>query len=183
MIAASQEEDLRFMRAALTLGQRGQGRTWPNPAVGCLIVKDGLVIGRGVTAPSGRPHAETQALAQAGEGARGATAYVTLEPCNHHGQTPPCSMALIEAGVARVVIAHDDPDPRTAGQGIARLRDAGISVTTDIAAPEAAQAHAGFQIEGDGKLHTKPRGFILNYTEAREGKRSERNLANSGEAE
>ena len=144
MIAASQEEDLRFMRAALTLGQRGQGRTWPNPAVGCLIVKDGLVIGRGVTAPSGRPHAETQALAQAGEGARGATAYVTLEPCNHHGQTPPCSMALIEAGVARVVIAHDDPDPRTAGQGIARLRDAGISVTTDIAAPEAAQAHAGF---------------------------------------
>lgn len=144
MDAAAREEDLRFMRMALGIGQRGAGRTWPNPSVGCVIVKDGVIVGQGVTAPSGRPHAEPQALAQAGEAAKGATAYVTLEPCNHHGQTPPCSMALIAAGVARVVIALQDPDPRTAGQGIAALRAAGITVTTDVAAREAARAHQGF---------------------------------------
>lgn len=144
MGAASQEEDIRFMRAALNIGQRGQGRTWPNPSVGCVIVQDGVIVGQGVTAPSGRPHAEPQALAQAGEAAKGATAYVTLEPCHHHGQTPPCSMALIAAGVARVVIALQDPDPRTAGKGIAALRAAGIAVTTDVAAREATLAHQGF---------------------------------------
>ena len=97
--------DTRYMALALSLGQRGMGNTWPNPAVGCVIVHKGLIVGRGWTAPSGRPHAEVQALAQAGDAARGATVYVTLEPCAHHGQTPPCAQALIDAGVARVVVA------------------------------------------------------------------------------
>ncbi|NUB14495.1 riboflavin biosynthesis protein RibD, partial [Azospirillum brasilense] len=97
------------MRAALALAARGLGNTWPNPAVGCVIVRDGVVVGRGWTQPGGRPHAETEALARAGGAARGATAYVTLEPCNHYGKTPPCALALVEAGVARVVVACGDP--------------------------------------------------------------------------
>lgn len=132
------------MRLALSLGARGQGRVWPNPAVGCVIVKHGRVLGRGWTAPGGRPHAEAQALAQAGAAARGATAYVSLEPCNHHGQTPPCSEALIAASVARVVIATRDPDPRVDGGGAARLTDAGIAVTAGVLEAEARRAHAGF---------------------------------------
>ncbi|MBT8412199.1 MAG: bifunctional diaminohydroxyphosphoribosylaminopyrimidine deaminase/5-amino-6-(5-phosphoribosylamino)uracil reductase RibD, partial [Octadecabacter sp.] len=116
------DPDARWMAHALSLGARGQGRVWPNPAVGCVIVKDGRVIGRGWTQPGGRPHAETEALAQAGDAARGATAYVTLEPCAHVGKTPPCADALIAAGVARAVIALQDPDPRTDGGGAARLR-------------------------------------------------------------
>ncbi|WP_375550637.1 bifunctional diaminohydroxyphosphoribosylaminopyrimidine deaminase/5-amino-6-(5-phosphoribosylamino)uracil reductase RibD [Rhodophyticola porphyridii] len=136
--------DARWMRLALSLGARGQGRTWPNPAVGCVIVKGERVLGRGWTAPGGRPHAEPRALDQAGAGARGATAYVSLEPCAHHGQTPPCAEALIAASVARVVVAMEDPDPRTRGQGVARLRDAGIAVTEDVLRDEAARAHAGF---------------------------------------
>jgi diaminohydroxyphosphoribosylaminopyrimidine deaminase/5-amino-6-(5-phosphoribosylamino)uracil reductase len=127
--------DDRFMGLALTLGRRGLGRVWPNPAVGCVIVKEGRVIGRGWTRDGGRPHAERVALDQAGDAARGATAYVTLEPCNHTGQTPPCSGALVAAGVARVVVATEDPDPRTAGAGIATLRAAGIEVATGLRGP------------------------------------------------
>src|SRR6201999_379492 len=107
-------DDERFMRLALTLGRRGLGNTWPNPAVGAVIVKDGIILGRGWTQPGGRPHAETQALKQAGRAARGATLYVTLEPCSHHGKTPPCTDAVIRAGIARVVSAMDDPNPEVA---------------------------------------------------------------------
>ncbi len=137
-------DDRRYMALALSLGRRGLGQTWPNPAVGCVIVKDGRILGRGWTRPGGRPHAETVALAEAGEGAAGATAYVTLEPCAHHGQTPPCTDALIRAGVARVVAPLTDSDPRVNGDGIARLRAAGIEVMLGIMAEEAARDHAGF---------------------------------------
>lgn len=139
--------DERFMALALSLGRRGQGRCWPNPAVGCVIVKDGRIVGRGSTAPGGRPHAEPQALAQAGDLARGATAYVTLEPCSHHGKTPPCADALIAAGVARVVVAIGDSDPRVSGQGLARLRKHGIAVTLGVLADQAAHDLAGFLLK------------------------------------
>lgn len=132
------------MALALSLGARGLGRVWPNPAVGCVIVQAGRILGRGWTAPGGRPHAEPQALAQAGAAARGATAYVSLEPCAHHGRTPPCTEALIQAGVARVVTALEDPDPRVAGQGHAILRQAEIAVTTGVLADAARRAHRGF---------------------------------------
>lgn len=132
------------MAHALRLAARGLGSTWPNPAVGCVITQDGVIVGRGCTQPGGRPHAERMALDQAGPRARGATAYVTLEPCAHHGQTPPCSDALIAAGIARVVTALTDPDPRTAGQGHARLRAAGIQVTEGILTPEATRITQGF---------------------------------------
>ncbi|QMU59948.1 MAG: bifunctional diaminohydroxyphosphoribosylaminopyrimidine deaminase/5-amino-6-(5-phosphoribosylamino)uracil reductase RibD [Boseongicola sp.] len=132
------------MRHSLSLGARGLGRVWPNPAVGCVIVKDGRVIGRGRTADGGRPHAETVALQQAGGHANGATVYVTLEPCAHQGETPPCADALIEAGVSRVVIATGDPDPRVAGKGIAILQAAGIAVETDCLGEAARQQQTGF---------------------------------------
>src|SRR5438093_45669 len=132
------------MLAALALARRGLGNVWPNPAVGCIIVKDGRVAGRGWTQPGGRPHAETEALARAGEAARGATAYVSLEPCSHWGRTPPCADALIAAGVRRVVVALEDPDPRVAGSGLARLRAAGIAVETGLGAAAAAEINAGF---------------------------------------
>lgn len=132
------------MALALTLGRRGQGNTWPNPAVGCVVAKNGQICGRGWTQPGGRPHAETVALAQAGNHARGATAYVTMEPCAHHGQTPPCAEALIEAGVARVVVAMGDSDSRVAGKGLEMLRDAGIKVDVGVMADEAAQDLQGF---------------------------------------
>jgi diaminohydroxyphosphoribosylaminopyrimidine deaminase / 5-amino-6-(5-phosphoribosylamino)uracil reductase len=135
--------DRRFMELALTLGRRTLGQTWPNPAVGAVVVKEGVIVGRGWTQPGGRPHAETQALARAGAAARGATVYVTLEPCSHHGKTPPCADALIEAGVARVVSAIEDPNPEVAGQGHARLRAAGIAVDVGPCADEARRAHAG----------------------------------------
>ncbi|MGM4922779.1 bifunctional diaminohydroxyphosphoribosylaminopyrimidine deaminase/5-amino-6-(5-phosphoribosylamino)uracil reductase RibD [Tardiphaga sp. 804_B3_N1_9] len=135
--------DLRFMQLALTLGRRGQGRTWPNPAVGAVIVKDGVIIGRGWTQPGGRPHAEPVALAQAGEAARGATLYVTLEPCSHFGKSPPCADAIVAAGIARVVAAIEDPNPDVAGQGHARLRAAGIRVDVGLCAEQAARDHAG----------------------------------------
>jgi len=141
--------DIRWMRLALSLGRRMQGRTWPNPAVGCVIVKDERVVGRGWTQQGGRPHAEPVALAQAGHNARGATAYVSLEPCAHHGKTPPCSDALIAAGVARVVAPIEDNDARVAGQGFAALRAAGIEVTTGICAQEAEEDHAGFFLNTD----------------------------------
>ena len=137
-------DDEQHMRAALALGRRGLGATWPNPAVGCVLVRDGRVVGRGTTQPGGRPHAEAVALAMAGPASRGATAYVTLEPCSHHGQTPPCADALIAAGIARVVVAGSDPDPRVDGAGIARLRAAGIPVTTGLLATEADAQQAGF---------------------------------------
>ncbi|KIN73166.1 bifunctional diaminohydroxyphosphoribosylaminopyrimidine deaminase/5-amino-6-(5-phosphoribosylamino)uracil reductase RibD [Sulfitobacter guttiformis] len=132
------------MALALSLGRRGWGKTWPNPAVGCVVVSDGMIVGRGWTAPSGRPHAETEALAQAGSAAKGADVFVTLEPCAHHGRTPPCAQALIDAGVARVVIGVRDRDERVAGRGISMLRAAGVSVVTGVMEAEALQDHAGF---------------------------------------
>ncbi len=132
------------MAHALALGRRGLGRVWPNPAVGCVIVAGGRVVGRGWTQPGGRPHAETVALAQAGPAARGAVAYVSLEPCAHHGKTPPCSEALAAAGVARVVTAMEDPDPRVAGRGHAILRQAGLAVETGLGGAEARRDQAGF---------------------------------------
>jgi diaminohydroxyphosphoribosylaminopyrimidine deaminase/5-amino-6-(5-phosphoribosylamino)uracil reductase len=137
-------EDFSHMRAALALARRGLGTTWPNPSVGCVIVRDGRVVGRGVTAPGGRPHAEPVALEMAGPLAKGATAYVTLEPCCHWGRTPPCTDALIAAGIARVVIAARDPDPRVDSQGVARLRASGITVQEGVLAPEVQEVLAGF---------------------------------------
>ncbi len=137
-------DDEAHMRAALALARRGLGSTWPNPSVGCVLVRDGRVVGRGVTAPGGRPHAETLALAMAGPLACGATAYVTLEPCSHHGRSPPCADALIAAGVALVVVAAIDPDPRVHGAGVARLRAAGIPVATGLLEAEAETLQAGF---------------------------------------
>ena len=139
----SKAADQRFMQLALTLGRRGQGRTWPNPAVGALVVKDGVIIGRGWTQPGGRPHAEPEALKAAGEAARGATLYATLEPCSHVGKSPPCADAIIAAGIARVVSAIEDPNPEVAGQGHAKLRAAGITVDIGLGAAEAARDHAG----------------------------------------
>jgi len=139
----SKAADQRFMALALTLGRRGQGRSWPNPAVGAVVVKDGVIVGRGWTQPGGRPHAEPEALKRAGEAARGATLYVTLEPCSHIGKSPPCADAIIAAGIARVVSAIEDPNPEVASQGHAKLRAAGISVDIGLAAAEAAHDHAG----------------------------------------
>jgi diaminohydroxyphosphoribosylaminopyrimidine deaminase / 5-amino-6-(5-phosphoribosylamino)uracil reductase len=136
--------DAAFMLAALSLAARNLGDTWPNPSVGCLIVNDGIVVGRGWTQSGGRPHAETEALARAGTAAKGATAYVTLEPCSHHGKTPPCADALIAAGIARAVIATGDPDPRVSGQGVAKLRAAGIAVEQGLRKAEADRLNAGF---------------------------------------
>jgi len=132
------------MRAALSLAVRGLGRVAPNPAVGCVLVKDRRVVGRGWTQPGGRPHAETEALGRAGATARGACAYVTLEPCAHHGRTPPCAEALIESGIGRCVVALEDPDPRVAGKGLARMHEAGIEVVTGPGAEAAAEVNAGY---------------------------------------
>jgi diaminohydroxyphosphoribosylaminopyrimidine deaminase / 5-amino-6-(5-phosphoribosylamino)uracil reductase len=142
--AGAGSPDLGYMRAACGLARRGLGNAWPNPAVGCIIVNEGRVVGRGWTQPGGRPHAETEALLRAGPRARGATAYVSLEPCSHRGETPPCAEALIEAGVRRVVAAIEDPDPRVSGGGMARLRAAGIAVETGLWADAAAEINAGF---------------------------------------
>ncbi len=138
------ERDVAWMAGALSLARRGLGQVWPNPAVGCLLVRDGRVVGRGWTQPGGRPHAETEALARAGALARGATAYVTLEPCSHTGKTPPCADALIDAGVARVVAAMGDPDLRVSGRGFARLRDAGIAVSVGLLEQDAREVNRGF---------------------------------------
>jgi diaminohydroxyphosphoribosylaminopyrimidine deaminase / 5-amino-6-(5-phosphoribosylamino)uracil reductase len=151
---APDEADRRFMQLALTLGRRGLGRTWPNPAVGAVVVKDGVIVGRGWTQPGGRPHAEPVALGRAGDAARGATLYVTLEPCSHFGKSPPCTDAIIAAGIARVVAAIEDPNPEVAGQGYAKLRAAGIAVETGLFAAEAARDHAGhFRRIRDGRPH------------------------------
>jgi diaminohydroxyphosphoribosylaminopyrimidine deaminase / 5-amino-6-(5-phosphoribosylamino)uracil reductase len=150
----SKAADQRFMQLALTLGRRGQGRTWPNPAVGAVVVKDGVIVGRGWTQPGGRPHAEPVALARAGEAARGATLYATLEPCSHIGKSPPCTDAIIAAGIARVVSAIEDPNPEVAGQGHAKLRAAGIAVDIGLGAAEAARDHAGhFRRIRDNRPH------------------------------
>lgn len=143
LAAAYLFDDHRFMKLALALGRRGQGRTWPNPAVGAVVVKDGVIVGRGWTQPGGRPHAEPEALKRAGAAARGATLYVTLEPCSHFGKSPPCADAIIAAGIARVVSAIEDPNPDVAGQGHARLRAAGIAVDVGLCAEDAARDHAG----------------------------------------
>ncbi len=144
MATTADANDIHHMRAALTLARRGLGAVWPNPAVGCVLVRDGRVVGRGWTQPGGRPHAETEALRRAGEGAGGATAYVTLEPCAHHGETPPCCEALARAGIVGAVIALEDPDPKVSGRGMARLRDAGVAVTDGVCADEAGRVNAGF---------------------------------------
>src|ERR1700753_2425104 len=139
----SSDLDTRFMALALTLGRRGLGNAWPNPAVGAVVVKDGVIVGRGWTQPGGRPHAEVEALRRAGDAARGATLYVTLEPCSHYGKSPPCADAVIAAGISRVVSAIEDPNPEVAGQGHARLRAAGITVDIGLCGAEAAHDHAG----------------------------------------
>jgi diaminohydroxyphosphoribosylaminopyrimidine deaminase / 5-amino-6-(5-phosphoribosylamino)uracil reductase len=136
-------DDEAWMAAALRFGRRNFGLTAPNPCVAALIVRDGIVVGRGVTAPGGRPHAEVVALAEAGEAARGATIYVTLEPCSHTGVTPPCAEAIVAAGIGRVVAALEDPDARVAGRGLARLRDAGVAVTVGVGAAQARRDHLG----------------------------------------
>ncbi|WP_342107676.1 bifunctional diaminohydroxyphosphoribosylaminopyrimidine deaminase/5-amino-6-(5-phosphoribosylamino)uracil reductase RibD [Methylobacterium sp. SI9] len=138
-------DDTHFMRLALALGRRGLGTTWPNPSVGAVVVEPGTgrILGTGATAPGGRPHGEPLALAAAGEAARGATLYVTLEPCSHHGRTPPCTDAILAAGIARVVSALEDPDPRVAGRGHALLRQGGVAVETGLMRDEAARDHLG----------------------------------------
>lgn len=162
---ADRNSDKRWMEQALRLGRRTLGATGSNPAVGCVIVRDGLV-GAGWTAEGGRPHAETVALAMAGERARGATAYVTLEPCSHHGRTPPCAGALIEAGIARVVTAIDDPDPRVSGRGRAALAAAGIAVETGVLADEARLDLAGYL-----SRHLRKRPHVtLKLAVSRDGK-------------
>jgi len=132
------------MGVALTLARRGLGSVWPNPSVGCVLVRDARFVARGWTQPGGRPHAETEALKRAGDAARGATAYVSLEPCAHHGATPPCADALVRAGIARCVAAVEDRDPRVAGRGLAALREAGVETTLGVCGAEAEDLNAGF---------------------------------------
>ncbi len=140
------------MKAALGLARRGLGSVAPNPAVGCVLVREGRVVGRGWTQPGGRPHAEAEALGRAGKAARGATAYVSLEPCAHHGETPPCADALAGAGIARLVVAVEDPDPQVRGRGLTRLRDAGAEVVCGVCEDEAAALNAGFFLRvGEGR--------------------------------
>ncbi|MDX7950916.1 bifunctional diaminohydroxyphosphoribosylaminopyrimidine deaminase/5-amino-6-(5-phosphoribosylamino)uracil reductase RibD [Lichenihabitans sp. Uapishka_5] len=143
MVGEERANHARWMRAALAFGRRGMGQTAPNPAVAALVVRDGVVLGRGVTAPGGRPHAEPLALAEAGAAGRGATLYVTLEPCSHHGRTPPCTEAIVAAGISRVVYGLDDPDGRVAGRGLAQLREAGIAVVGPVLEAEVRRDHRG----------------------------------------
>src|SRR5262245_4290900 len=165
-------EDVGHMLHALRLAARALGQAAPNPAVGCIVVsRDGRIVGRGCTQAGGRPHAETVALNQAGVLAHGGTAYVTLEPCSHHGQTPPCAEALVAAGIKRCVAAIEDPDPRVSGRGLAKLREAGIAVETGVLARQARDLNVGFltrvstgrpfvalklATSHDGRIATKP---------------------------
>src|SRR5207253_8730843 len=166
MSQADPVEDARYMAMAFALGQRGLGRTWPNPAVGAVVVKDGVVLGRGWTQAGGRPHAETEALRRAGAAARGATLYVTLEPCSHHGKTPPCADAIVAAGIARVVSALVDPNPEVAGAGHWRLAEAGVVVEVGVGAEEARRAHADhIRRVQDGRPHV-----ILKLAVSADGK-------------
>ncbi|MBL0318712.1 MAG: bifunctional diaminohydroxyphosphoribosylaminopyrimidine deaminase/5-amino-6-(5-phosphoribosylamino)uracil reductase RibD [Alphaproteobacteria bacterium] len=162
----TQEADIHHMRHALSLAMRHTGQTHPNPAVGCVIVSDHLIVGRGYTGKGGRPHAETQALEQAGPRAKGATAYITLEPCAHQGNTPPCTQALINAGITRAVIAVTDPDPRVCGKGIEQLKDAGIDVLLHVLREEAIHINKGFFIR---TLKHRPR-ITLKCASSLDGK-------------
>ncbi|MCY4304051.1 MAG: bifunctional diaminohydroxyphosphoribosylaminopyrimidine deaminase/5-amino-6-(5-phosphoribosylamino)uracil reductase RibD [Aestuariivita sp.] len=146
--------DERWMRLALSLGRRCQGSTWPNPAVGCVIIKDDCVVGRGWTQPTGRPHAEVEALRRAGKAAKGATAYVSLEPCSHQGETPPCVNALLASGIKRVVAPINDCDSRVSGRGFDILRSAGVDITTGVCVSEAQKNHRGFFLRNQqGRPH------------------------------
>lgn len=173
-------QDIALMQAALTEARQALGGVWPNPAVGCVIVApDGAVVGQGATQPGGRPHAEVVALRQAGDRAQGATAVITLEPCSHHGATPPCAEALVAAGIARAVIATVDPDPRVNSRGVARLRAGGLDVRLGVLEAEAKALNAGFflrlregrplvtaaatpQPDQDGQLHQEGGGHRLD---------------------
>src|SRR5215475_3569336 len=177
----SSDLDTRFMALALTLGRRGLGNAWPNPAVGAVVVKDGITVGRGWTQPGGRPHAEVEALRRAGAAARGATLYATLEPCSHHGQTPPCVDAITAAGVTRVVSALEDPNPQIAGQGHARLRAAGIAVDVGLGAEQARRDHAGhFRRVRDGRPHVMLK--LAVSADGKAGLPGRRPIAITGEA-
>ena len=174
--------DERFMAAALSFGRRAMGTCAPNPAVGALIVRSGVVVGRGVTSPGGRPHAEHNAIKEAGAAAKGATLYVTLEPCAHQGRGPPCAQAIIAAGLARVVSAIEDPDPRTAGRGHDLLRRAGIEVAIGAGHETARRAHLGHILRATAarpavtlKLARTADGFAA-------GDEHDRRLAITGEA-
>jgi diaminohydroxyphosphoribosylaminopyrimidine deaminase/5-amino-6-(5-phosphoribosylamino)uracil reductase len=158
MVTTTPVDDARFMSLAFALGRRGCGRTWPNPSVGAVVVRDDaagpVIVGRGWTAAGGRPHAETQALGRAGAAARGATLYVTLEPCSHQGRTPPCAEAIVAAGIKRVVSALVDPNPQVAGAGHWRMAERGVVVEVGVGAEEARQAHAGhLRRMRDGRPH------------------------------
>jgi diaminohydroxyphosphoribosylaminopyrimidine deaminase / 5-amino-6-(5-phosphoribosylamino)uracil reductase len=179
--AVDGSDDRRFMALALALGRRGLGRTWPNPAVGAVIVKDGIIAGRGWTQAGGRPHAEIEAIRRAGALARGATLYVTLEPCSHHGKSPPCADAVIAAGLSRVVSALEDPNPEVVGRGHARLRAAGISVDVGVGAGQARRDHAGHirrMREGRPQVMLK----LAISADAKAGAAGRRPLAITGEA-
>ena len=178
-------DDQRFMALALALGRRGLGRTWPNPAVGAVIVRPDFgtpaIVGRGWTQPGGRPHAEVEAISHAGEAARGATLYVTLEPCSHHGKSPPCADAVIAAGISRVVSALEDPNPEVAGAGHARLRAAGIAVEVGLGAHEARRAHAGhIRRMRDGRPHVTLK--LAVSADGKAGAAGRRPIAITGEA-
>ncbi len=185
MVAIAPADDARFMALALALGRRGLGRTWPNPAVGAVIARDDgagpVIVGRGWTQPGGRPHAETEALQRAGAAARGATMYVTLEPCSHHGKTPPCADAIIAAGIARVVSALVDPNPEVAGAGHWRLAEAGITVEVGLGADEARRAHAGhIRCVQDGRPHVMLK--LAVSADGKAGLAGRRPIAITGEA-
>ncbi len=177
----AQNSDARLMSLALALGRRGLGRTWPNPAVGAVIVRDGSIAGRGWTQPGGRPHAEIEALRRASEAARGGTIYVTLEPCAHFGKTPPCADAVIAAGIARVVSALEDPNPEVCGAGHARLRAAGIAVEVGLGAEQARRDHAGhLRRMRDGRPHVLLK--LAVSADGKAGAAGRRQLAITGEA-
>lgn len=166
-MASVTAEDERFMAAAFRLARWHTGLSSTNPSVGCLIVRDGVIVGHGITAAGGRPHAETEALAVAGAKARGATAYVTLEPCSHHGKTPPCANALAAAGIARVVVSITDPDERVSGRGLEILREAGIEVVEGVLAEEGSRVLSGYLMRKHNKrphvtlkLAVSPDGMI-----------------------
>jgi len=160
-MTSSLDLDLRFMAAAKRLARRGLGRVWPNPSVAALIVSteggSAVVVGRGVTSRPGMAHAEVNALNQAGDKARGATCYVTLEPCSHYGRTPPCAKALAEAGIARVVIGMADPNPRVSGRGIAMLRDAGLEADVGLLEHDMQTLYRGFTLR---QLKQRPQVFL-----------------------
>jgi len=172
--------DARFMAAAIALGRRGLGLCAPNPAVGALVVKDNVILARGWTKPGGRPHAETEALRAAGANARGATLYVTLEPCSHHGVTPPCTDAVVAAGIARVVYAIDDPDPRVAGGGDQILTEAGLKVTKGVLAEAAFRANLGHFLKISSKRPMLALKLALSADGYAAGGRHEPRLSISG---